>query len=101
MFSNYGKHEMTTLKLIDKMALGTNLEEEFNSYGLFEKDIEFIKDLIHASIFKSADPDTTYGEKVMKIIKTRNIIEPLGFTIIIEFPKFWYLGSPISVKNRH
>ena len=76
---------MTTLKLIDKMVLGTNLEKEFNSYGLFEKDIEFIKDLIYASIFKSPDPDTTYGEKVMEITKTRNIIEPLYLLLLLNF----------------
>lgn len=43
-----------------------NLKEEFESYGLFENDVQLIKDLMYAPIFKSrdVDPKMTYSEKV-------------------------------------
>jgi HD superfamily phosphohydrolase len=61
------KHEIASLKMFEKM-LNTNehLKEEFESYGLFENDLQFIKDLIYADIFKSAkvDPKMSYAERV-------------------------------------
>lgn len=59
------KHESASLKLFDKM-LNENigLREEFEAYGLFENDVQFIKDLIHCPVFKS-DSNLTYEEKVI------------------------------------
>ena len=59
------KHEQTTILLFDKMLKeNQNLVLEFNSYGLFEDDIQLIKDLIHSEVLKSHDPTLTYGQKV-------------------------------------
>ena len=65
------KHEMTTIKLFEKMLLETEyLRHEFESYGLFEDDLQLIKDLIYAEIFKApeADPNQTYTQKVKYIL---------------------------------
>lgn len=64
------KHEQATLKLFDKMlAEADNLMEEFESYGLFECDVQLIKDLIYADIFKNpnVDPNLTYSQKVVHL----------------------------------
>ena len=65
--SNYWKHEMATLKLFDKMLIeNPELRIEFEVYGLFENDIQLIKDLIYAPSFKSPDANKaiSYEEKV-------------------------------------
>ena len=62
------KHEITTIRLFEKMLNETeNLKQEFESYGLFEHDIELIKDLMYADVFKSAniDPNLSYRQKVI------------------------------------
>lgn len=62
------KHEQATLKLFEKMLKETeNLKQEFESYGLFEPDIQLIKDLIYADIFKSStvDPNMSYYDRVI------------------------------------
>ena len=54
--------------MFEKM-LRTNehLKEEFESYGLFENDLQLIKDLIYAPVFKSSDSSNmSYSEKVIK-----------------------------------
>ena len=65
------RHEITTINLFDKMLNETeNLKQEFESYGLFEHDIQLIKDLIYADVFKSAqiDPKLSYREKVIFVV---------------------------------
>lgn len=63
------KHEKATLMMFEKM-LKTNehLKEEFESYGLFESDLQLIKDLIYAPVFKSADnSNMSYSQKLMSL----------------------------------
>ena len=65
------KHEEASLKLFDKMLTETeNLREDFGSYGLFENDIQFIKDLIHADIFKNPGSNLSYEDKVLFVLFT-------------------------------
>ena len=47
-----------------------DLRQEFESYGLFEDDLQLIKDLIYAEVFKAPDADQnqTYTQKVKYII---------------------------------
>ena len=61
------KHEMATLELIDKMLNETdNLRQSFESFGLFENDIQLIKDLIYAEVFKKSDnQEMSYRQKVI------------------------------------
>ena len=51
------------------LAEADNLMEEFESYGLFECDVQLIKDLIYADIFKNpnVDPNLTYSQKVVHL----------------------------------
>ena len=53
--------------LFEKMLrTNENLKEEFESYGLFENDLQLIKDLIYAPVFKSSDnSDMSYSDKVI------------------------------------
>lgn len=64
------KHEMATLELIDKMLKETdNLRQSFESFGLFENDIQLIKDLIYAEVFKNTDnQEMSYRQKVIIFI---------------------------------
>ena len=64
------KHEITTLKLFDRMfeykslKSETTLKQEFESYGLFENDLQFIKDLIYCQTLKDSTSELSYDEKV-------------------------------------
>ena len=65
--SQHWSHEMATLGLFDKMLFeNPDLVQEFNSYGLFEMDVQFIKDLIYTDVFKSPKTDArlSYEDKV-------------------------------------
>lgn len=65
--SQHWSHEMATLGLFDKMlSENPDLWQEFNSYGLFEMDIQFIKDLIYTDVFKSpkSNANSSYEDKV-------------------------------------
>jgi hypothetical protein len=54
---------MATLKLFEKMLKeNPSIKVECEAYGLFENDLEFIKDLIYEETLKSADK--TYEQKV-------------------------------------
>lgn len=67
------KHEMTTLKLFDRMfetesmKSKTTLKQEFESYGLFDDDIQFIKDLIYCPSLKELTGGLSYDDKVTNI----------------------------------
>lgn len=68
------KHEMATLQMLDKILTETdNLKVEFEAYGLFEHDVQFIKDLIYAPTLKSARGIENYTKelKVLESLKSR------------------------------
>jgi len=51
--------------MLDKiLKKNPDLNEEFESYGLFENYIQLIKDIIFAPVFKENDPNLTYTERV-------------------------------------
>ena len=54
------------MKLFDKMLEGNvDLVLEFESYGIFENDRQFIKDLIYTDVFKSkSNENLSFEEKV-------------------------------------
>lgn len=93
------KHEEASLKLFDKMLTETeNLREDFGSYGLFENDIQFIKDLIHADIFKNPSSNLSYEDKLRSLpsLKKKGIEKSYLFEIVsnnrngIDVDKFDY-----------
>ena len=67
------KHEMATLELFDRMYKNevvnekykTTLKQEFESYGIFENDVQFIKDLIYCEKLKDTSLDQSYDERVI------------------------------------
>lgn len=83
------KHEQASLKLFDKMLNETeNLKEDFGSYGLFENDIQLIKDLIYADIFKKPGTNITYEDKVLLTISSflfPKIIYSKNLNLIVTF----------------
>jgi hypothetical protein len=54
------KHETMSLLIIERIY--SKLADEFNSYGLFADDLEFIKDMIHMP--EESDNQTSYTQKV-------------------------------------
>ena len=59
------RHEMASLDIFDKMlAENKELVQEFASFGLFQDDFQFIKDLIYNSHLKSAPNMSVYEERV-------------------------------------
>lgn len=51
--------------LIDKMLEeNPTLRQDFESYGLFDMDIQLIKDLIYNPALKNIEPGLTYEDKV-------------------------------------
>jgi hypothetical protein len=56
---------MATIKLFDKMLQENPIiKVECEAYGLFEDDIQFIKDLVYEESLKLSDENVTYEEKV-------------------------------------
>jgi hypothetical protein len=62
---------MATLKLFDKMMdENPDLCDEFECYGLFKNDRDFIKDLIYHPSFKKSNNDPATIDKIVnKFIK--------------------------------
>ncbi len=60
---------MATLKLFDKMINeNSDLSEEFECYGLFKEDQDFIKDLIYHPSFKKSNNDPENIDKIVIIL---------------------------------
>lgn len=77
------KHEEASLKLFDKMMEDSkDLKEDFESYGLFENDIQFIKDLIHCDEFKKSNLKESYDEKVFFIINSMFRVNKISLLLI-------------------
>jgi hypothetical protein len=65
------RHENATLKIIDRLFSNednsnskTSLKQEFESYGLFENDLQLIKDLIHNDTLKDSKEGLNFDQKV-------------------------------------
>lgn len=95
-------HEMVSLMVIDKMfEENDDLLLEMNSYGLFENEIQFIKDLIYLPWFNDKEnSNLSYEEKILKIesLKNRGIDKSFLFEIVannkngIDVDKFDYFN---------
>ena len=71
----------------------TDLKLEFESYGIFENDVQFIKDLIYTDVFKSKVNDNLSFEEKVSLF----IFSILGMLLLFLSKKAAYL-KPKKLK---
>jgi HD superfamily phosphohydrolase len=100
------QHEIATLKLFDRMFTNkfdykTSLKQEFESYALFENDIQLIKDMIYSEQLKEAKSKAcglSYDQRLAQLdsLKNKGLEKSFLFEIVsnnrngIDVDKFDY-----------